>query len=114
MLLKPVSYKWKNEQHGKTIVPDNEKEVKIGFLAQDLQQVIGEVVTSHSWKPISEEQKDVYIKKENERLGVNYSEIIPVTVKAIQEQQEQIEALKTSVEELKKQNKLLMKLLEKK
>ncbi len=114
MLLKPVSYKWKNEQHGKTIVPDNEKEVKIGFLAQDLQQVIGEVVTSHSWKPISEEQKDVYVKKENERLGVNYSEIIPVAVKAIQEQQEQIEALKTSVEELKKQNELLMKLLSKK
>jgi len=114
MQLKPVSYKWKNEIHGKTIVPDNEKEVKIGFLAQDLQLVINEVVTSHSWKPISEEQKSVYVKKENDRLGVNYSEIIPVTVKAIQEQQEQIEVLKASVEELKKQNKMIMKLLAKK
>ena len=111
MKLKPISYKWKNEQHGKTIVPNNEKEIKLGFLAQDLQEVIGEVVTTHSWKPISEDQKDTYVKKENERLGVNYSEIIPVTVKAIQEQQAQIEVLKDTVNELKKQNELLMNLI---
>lgn len=119
MQLKPVSYKWKNEQHGKTIVPENQKELKLGFLAQDLQEVISEVVTTHSWKPVSEEQKDVYIRKENERLGVNYSEIIPVAVKAIQEQQVLIEqqnkelsSLKTMLIELQKQNELLAKKIE--
>ncbi|NQY05176.1 MAG: hypothetical protein HRT68_02965 [Flavobacteriaceae bacterium] len=44
---------------------------------------------------------------ENDHLGVNYSNIIPVIVKAIQQQQEQIE-------ELKKQTKILKQLLEKK
>lgn len=112
MQLKPVSYKWKNEVHGKTVVSASDKEVKLGFLAQDLQQVIGEVVTTHSWKPVSEKQKDVYIKKDNERLGVNYSEIIPVTVKAIQEQQAQIEALKKTVETLQEQNEKLIRLLD--
>lgn len=36
-------------------------------------------------------RKYSYVK--NDRLGMNYSEIIPVLVKAIQEQQKQIEIL---------------------
>lgn len=109
MQLKPVSYKWKNESYGKTILTNSQKELKIGFLAQDLQEIISEVVVSHSWKPISEAQKDDYIKVKNDKLGVAYSEIIPVTVKAIQEQQaiiesqqKEIDAMKIELEELKK------------
>ena len=36
----------------------------------------------------------------NEVLGIHYSEIIPVLVQAIKEQQEQIEALSKRVSEL--------------
>jgi hypothetical protein len=43
-----------------------------------------------------------------------YTQIIPVAVKAIQEQQAQIEELKTAVAELKKQNELLLQLVNKK
>jgi len=36
------------------------------------------------------------------RLGISYSEIIPVTIKAIQDQQEQINSLKKQKEALEK------------
>lgn len=97
MSLKPVSYTWKKEQYGKTVVPENQKEVKLGFLAQYLQEVINEVVTTHNWVPGNEENHDTFALKENERLGVNYSEIIPVLVKAIQEQQIEINKLKAII-----------------
>ena len=83
MNLKPVSYTWKNEHYGKTVVPENEKEVKLGFLAQDLQKIITEVVQTHNWVQDNEEDRDHFVKKENDKLGVVYSEIIPVLVKAI-------------------------------
>lgn len=72
-----------------------------------------EVVKTHTWKILDETTPGTYTRVKNDKLGVRYSEIIPVTVKAIQEQQEQIEVLKNSIEELKKQNELLMRLLEK-
>ena len=73
----------------------------MGFLAQELQQVIPEVVRDKEW-----------IYNNNDRttgqwqpattLGVAYSEIIPVAVSAIQEQQKEIDALKAEIELLKK------------
>ena len=37
--------------------------------------------------------------------SVNYIAMVPILTKAIQEQQEQIEVLKNSIEELKKQKR---------
>lgn len=59
-------------------------EVKeFGFIAQDLQKVMPELVTE--------------ITDKDKTLAVNYTSLIPVLVKAIQEQQLQIEALKAKV-----------------
>ncbi|MFY8182041.1 MAG: tail fiber domain-containing protein [Flavobacterium sp.] len=112
MQLNPISYKWKNNSIGKTAIPDQLQETKLGFSAQQLLDVLPEVVETHSWYPKDEEGN--FERKQNENLGVRYAEITPVIVKAIQEQQEQIESLKVTVEELKKQNEILLKLLEKK
>jgi len=112
MKLNPISYKWKNNSIGKTAIPDQLQETKLGFSAQQLLDVLPEVVETHSWYPKDEEGN--FERKQNENLGVRYAEITPVIVKAIQEQQEQIESLKVTVEELKKQNEILLKLLEKK
>jgi hypothetical protein len=114
MKLKPVTYKWKNNKIGKTIIPSNLEETKIGFLAQDLLNVLPEVVKTHDWRVTNEKQPETYNYVKNENLGVMYSDIIPVTVKAIQEQQAQIEELKSAVAELKKQNELLLQLVNKK
>ncbi|NQY05177.1 MAG: tail fiber domain-containing protein [Flavobacteriaceae bacterium] len=111
--LKTISYNWKNnEKLGNTVIPQDQQEKKIGFSAQQLSELIPEVVQTHRW--VKTDESGNYKRVKNDYLGVNYSDIIPVTVKAIQEQQEQIEDLKATVEELKKQNEILMQLLEKK
>jgi len=71
--MRPVQYNWRES---------DERDTKIGFLAQELRHVIPEVV-------VGDESK--------ETLAVNYTEIIPLLVKAIQEQQQQIEQLKKRV-----------------
>jgi len=111
MKLKTLSYQWKNNSIGNKTIPNNQKETHLGFSAQQLLKVMPEVVKTHSWKILDEATPDTYTRIKHDKLGVRYTEIIPVTVKAIQEQQEQIEELKTSIKELKKQNDLLMKLL---
>jgi hypothetical protein len=114
MKLNPISYQWKNDYIGETFIPENQRETSLGFSAQELLTVLPEVVKTHDWKIISEETPDQYQYLKNDKLGVIYSQIIPVTVKAIQEQQTQIEELKKAVEELKKQNELLLQLVNKK
>lgn len=89
MQLRAVRFKWKDkENHG----------YKLGIIAQEVQEVLPEVVKTHDYK----RQEDGTVKKvENERLGVYYSDIIPVLIKAIQEQQEQIEELKAQNQQIK-------------
>jgi len=71
--LKGVNYTWKD---------DKEKKMQVGFLAQDVENVIPEaVITNDSTK----------IK------SMSYTAIIPYLVEAIKEQQAQIEALKKLV-----------------
>ena len=83
--LQTFTYNWKNQT-------PNVKENKIGLSAQELLEVIPEVVSTHSWVP--KDENGEYKRIKNDKLGVNYAEIIPVIIKAIQEQQEQINQLK--------------------
>jgi len=78
--MNPVKYNWKE---------GNDKDTKIGFLAQDLRKVIPEVV-------VGDESK--------ENLAVNYIELIPVLVNAIKEQQKQITIMAKEIERLKSQH----------
>lgn len=107
MKLKPSQYYWTDEQYVKRGVPLDQKRLKLGLIAQELLEVVPEVVTTHQWVKKSEKENDTFILKENERLGVNYAELIPVLVKATQDQQELID-------ELKKENEKLEKLVSKK
>lgn len=68
---------------------DKDRCNKLGFLAQDVQKVIPEVV-------IYDEEED--------RYSISYSKIIPVLVEAIKEQNMIIESLMKDTEELKTQN----------
>lgn len=89
-------YKWKDDSIlGRTSIPENQQEFKIGFSAQQLKNIIPEAVETHSWVPADENGN--YKRIENEKLGVNYSEIIPVLINAIKEQQKQIEELKAKI-----------------
>ena len=85
--MKPVSFNWKN---------GNNPDTKLGLIAQDLETLIPEVVTSHTW--LKNEITGQLTKKELDRLGVYYSDLVPVLIKAIQEQQEQIISLKNTIQ----------------
>lgn len=82
MQLRPVTFFWKNH-------PIEHRTPRIGFIAQELREVLPEVVITHEWKEETETTPAEW--KEVDRLGVRYSEIIPVLTKAIQEQQALIE-----------------------
>jgi len=86
--LRPVRFQWKGEKTG---------EEKLGLLAQDLLKVLPEVVKSHDWVQVEEDSEELK-KVALERYGVFYSDLIPVLIRAIQEQQEEIEELKDDFE----------------
>ncbi len=101
MQLRPVTYSWKeNPQWGK----------KIGFIAQEVKPILEEVVQTGALKSKQEIKEDAAgSAKETDRLGIYYTDIIPVAVKAIQEQQQQIEHITKENESLRAKNVQLEK-----
>lgn len=88
--LKPVSFLWKKSpQEGR----------KLGFIAQDVKPIVGEVVNEGD--------------DPDKTLGINYSSIIPVIVKGMQEQQQLIDTQKQQINELMEVNKRLLERVEK-
>ncbi len=83
--LKPISFRWMDD---KSIVPD----IKYGFIAQEMEEIIPDVVYTNSTSGIK---------------GISEIELVPILVKSIQEQQEQINTLQERIEKLEKlmQNK---------
>ncbi len=98
MALRPVTYKWKRTQRGNTVVSDDQKELKLGLIAQEVQQVVPEVVQTHDWRVVDEDHPNDYHLVPMDRLGMSYHELVPVLIKATQEQQGIIEGLKSTVE----------------
>jgi len=75
--LRAVTFKWKGEENNTRT---------IGFLAQDVEKVLPEAVFTNPYDNL---------------MGINYSEITPVLVQAIKEQQQQIESAKLENIQLK-------------
>lgn len=86
--LRPVSFYWK--------AGDNQDR-KIGLIAQELEEVIPEVVSNKGNPEVP--------------LGVNYSEIVPVLIKGMQEQQAIIEQQQAEIESMKKDLDMLKALI---
>lgn len=92
--LRPVSYIRNNDIKGKT---------EYGFIAQELEDAFNKAGDTNN-AVISKDDKGMY--------GVRYNDFIAITVKAVQEQQEEIEALKKQNAELIKTNEVILKRLE--
>lgn len=85
MKMNPVRYTWKNEPHGKLMT---------GFLAQEMEKIVPEAVMNPSEAPMAEGSVG------GANYGMNYSKLIPVAVRAIQEQQAIIETLQKQLADL--------------
>ena len=90
MEMRPVSFNWKN--------PGN-PDVKLGLIAQDLLEIVPEVVKAHDWE-VGEDPNAKPQKVELARYGVYYSDLIPVLIKSIQQQQQMIHELKQRITQL--------------
>jgi len=91
MKLRPVSFEWNKDDGSGT---------KLGLIAQELQQILPEVVRDWDWQ---EDEKGNRTKVTAASLGVFYSDIIPVLIKATQEQQQIIDKQKQEIVQLKQQ-----------
>ncbi|MBX3244661.1 MAG: tail fiber domain-containing protein [Acidobacteria bacterium] len=81
MRLRPVSWNWKARP---------ESGMQLGFIAQEVETVMPELVST-----VRKPEKDA-----EETKGLNYTGLIPVLIKAVQEQQKEIETLKAANAEL--------------
>lgn len=117
--INPISYVFKTEKlpNGKEL-DDVDKTKMLGFSAQELLQVLPEVVSTSSW--VTKDEK-TYTKQKTETLGVRYGDIIPVAINAIKELDatfvQNNKELKEKIKNLEAQNIALenrLKLLEKK
>jgi len=100
MKLRPVSYYWKEERHGSVIIPQEEKQLKLGLIAQEVEKIIPEVVYTYGWKAKSEKEENTFVRYDYDRIGINYEELIPLLVKAKQEQNEELEKLSAETKDL--------------
>ena len=92
--LEPLSYEFDNSKDTRLNLPAGRN---YGFIAEDVKQVVPEVVrTSNKW---------ITVGKNNQRAitttTVDLQELVPLLVGAVKEQQAQIEKLKQEVETLK-------------
>lgn len=81
--LRPVSFDWKNN-------PKNQS-TQYGFIAQEVQKILPQLV--NEFDSFEDEETEISIK----RLGLDKDAIFVSLVKAIQEQQAQIEELKALI-----------------
>ena len=79
--MNPVEYDWKEKRN---------KAHDIGVIAQEIEKIIPEVV---------QENKD--LNSDKMIKGVDYGKMVAVLIKAIQQQQEEIELLKANYDDLK-------------
>ena len=98
MLLKPKSFEFKTEEFALLNLSTGKH---YGILAQDIQKVFPDMVADASTRPIKN-SKTGKLSKAVDLLAVDYDELIPIAIAAIQEQQQQIDDLKKIIEELRK------------
>lgn len=92
MKLNPVSFSWK----------ENDEGIKLGLIAQELKEVLPEVVRDWEWK----QEEEGLTRREKipaAKLGVFYADIIPVLIRGMQEQQQEIQAKTEELDAVKKE-----------
>lgn len=91
MRLRPVSFDWKGKPQWGT---------KLGLIAQEVKEVVKEVVVQGDLEQVKDENGNLV--PNNDKYGIFYSDLIPVLIKATQEQQHMIQTMQQQIDELKR------------
>jgi hypothetical protein len=92
--LNAVSYRWKDP------VSDATEGLNIGLLAQDVQKVVPEVVST---KPrIENNDGDGENAELTDRLYIEYSQLVPLLIESVKEMSKTIENQQKQIDDLKK------------
>lgn len=90
-------------------------EMNYGFLAQEVQEVLPNVVQSVP-APIYRNEEGEIVSTGEELMGIQYGQFIPILVAGFQEQQSQIEARDAEIADLQQgladQNELMMQMMD--
>jgi len=87
--LNPVQYKYHTDH--------KEEGDRLGLIAQEVLDIIPEVVATHD---VDADSTGQLVRTKNEYLGINYVALVPVLIQSIQEQQTEIEELRAEKAEL--------------
>ena len=87
MRLRPVSFTWNENPEWGT---------KLGLIAQEVEDVVSEVVVHSEPEPTYDEDGNLS-SEGSDHYGIYYSDLIPVLIKAIQDQQAIIEGLDSRI-----------------
>ena len=101
--LRPVSYHWKSEKFNALEIPNEKKQLKLGLIAQEVEKIIPEVVYTNSYQQMGSDESQPLQLVKSKTIGINYEELLPVLVKAKQEQDQIIVELQNEVSKLSKQ-----------
>ena len=93
--IKPSTYEFRVGEIKGMYLPEGKH---YGVIAQELQEVLPELVLEQNIKLEDENGKHTI---DYEYLSVNYNELIPILIKGMQEQQEQINAQQKEIDALK-------------
>jgi hypothetical protein len=85
MRLRPVTWNWKN---------DSDRKTQLGLIAQDVETILPELVVQGTDK--------------DQMLSLNYIGLLPVVIKAIQEQQATIAMLRNEIAALRRPDRNLV------
>jgi hypothetical protein len=88
--LRPVTYGYNTAEHKALNLPTVKQH---GLIAQEVQAVLPELVKASRYTVMDEKGKP---SLSDEFLSINYQGLIPLLIKAIQEQQQEIDALKAA------------------
>jgi len=110
--LHPVSYEYREEYIRKGV--NFSKGLQYGFIAQELEEVLPELVTDQKAPIFKQDKEGRSIPMEYlEFKGINYIGLIPVLTGAIKEQQSLINVQKEEIQQLKDEQVLILEKLAK-
>lgn len=100
MQLQPVTYQWKEELVGSQRLDNHNKRKIIGLIAQEVQQIMPEIVYDEAIKADTLSKEGTYTKIQLDRLAMSYTDLLPVIVKAKQQQNQRLVELQQATEKL--------------